>query len=531
MSDPESASSATSEKPQPAPVGESGIRWGGGRWIVGIFGGLFLIVLIGSKTVGDDTFIGTVFTACCLLGGFFLAFWWLFFSRAPWKIRLGAVVGAVAFASLFEIKGFSGNFVPTVAFRWRQPVRVERPAEAVTAAGYSAQLPLDYQPVETDWPEFRGANRDGIFRGAIYSESWLEPPLQWRIPIGEGWSSFCVVGPLAFTQWQEGEAEVTVCLDAATGVEIWRREDPVRFGEAMGGPGPRATPTFADGRLFVLGATGVLNCLNPNTGQVHWSVNILDDANAENIQWAMSGSPLIMGGRVIVSPGGPANSSLVAYDADSGERVWRSGDAVASYSSPQRSTIGGVEQILIFNGEGVHAHDPADGAPLWNFPFTTSPKICVAQPGVFGENAVLLSLGYGVGSVLLDVTMKDGVWTANERWKSRKLKSKFNDFVIRDGYAYGIDEGGLACVDLSTGERAWKGMRCGYGQLLLVEEVLVVLSEKGEVIYVKADPGEEFVLGRFKAIDGKTWNHPVIAGGRLFVRNAREAACFGLDLE
>jgi outer membrane protein assembly factor BamB len=503
------------------------IRWGGARWIVGIFVGLFVLVRVGSTVADDNTFVGTAFTACCLFGGMALGCWWLVFSRAPWKLRLAVAVAVAAFASMFRVQGFSGGFVPTIVFRWRQAVLPERPAATQVDLNLDTEQAL--VATESDWPEFRGPKRDGIVRGASYSAAWHEPELLWRIPIGEGWSSFSVVGPLAYTQWQEGESEVTICLEAATGTELWRHADKARFDEAMGGPGPRATPTYANGRLFVQGATGILNCLDPRTGTVVWSVNILDDAKAGNIQWAMSGAPLVTGGRVIVSPGGQDNASLIAYDAATGEQAWTAGKAIASYSSPQLSTVGGKEQVLIFNGSGIQAHDPETGDALWNHDFSTKPKICVAQPGIVKGTSVLLSLGYGVGSLMIDVEESEGSWTSTERWKSRRLKSKFNDFVIHGEHAYGIDEGILTCIELESGERAWKGIRCGYGQLLLVGETLLILSEKGEVIFAKADPAEATELGRFKAIAGKTWNHPVIANGMLFVRNASAAACFKLD--
>ena len=508
----------------------AGIRWKPAIWIIGVIAGLLVLFRVATTVADDTTFLGTATTLCLMLGLLSLLVWWLVFSRAPWKLRLGGVAGVAALASMFQIQGFSGGFLPTVVFRWKKPVEAERPA--ATASGASAgevSLATGYMPTGTDWTEFRGASRDGIVRGATFSAGWLDPELQWRIPVGEGWSSFCVVGPLAFTQWQDGESEVTVCLEAANGREIWRHADGVRFEETMGGPGPRATPTYSNGRLFALGATGILNCLDPNDGTLRWSVNILADNNAGNIQWAMSGSPLVDGGRVIVAPGGAANASLVAYDIETGEKSWHVGDAAASYSSPLLAAVCGERQLLIFDGDGVSAYNPGDGRPLWNHSFTTSMKINVAQPGVVGGSAMLLSLGYGVGSLMIDVERKDEAWTATERWKSKKLKSKFNDFVIRDGHAYGLDEGMLACMRLSDGSRAWKGMRCGYGQLLLVGDVLVVLSEKGEVVYVKADPADEAILGRFKAISGKTWNHPVIANGRLFVRNTSEAACFALE--
>ena len=515
-------------EPDPQPVEETApvpprIRWAWAKWIVGIYVVVVLLIRVVSTVKDNDTVVGVAITICSMLAAVALMFWWVLLSRARWKLRVGVLIGLLVFVSMFEVQGFSGGFFPTIVFRFQSAVKPERPATN------AADTPFDQPTIaEYDWAEFRGPKRDGVVRGASYSEAWHDPEQLWRIPVGEGWSSFAVVGALAFTQWQEGEHEVTVCLEATTAREVWRHTDDVRFDEAMGGPGPRATPTYADGRLFALGATGILNCFEATTGALTWSVNILDDAQAGNIQWAMSASPLVISDRVIVSPGGRNHENLIAYDVATGERAWAAGTAVASYSSPQLATLAGQEQILIFNARGLHAHAVEDGAQLWSYDFSTQYKICVAQPGVIDGKSILLSLGYGVGSLMLDVEEADGEWTISERWRSLKLRSKFNDFVIHGDHAYGFDEGVMTCIELATGNRAWKGIRAGYGQLILVGSTLVVLSEKGEVIFVRATPDKADELGRFKAISGKTWNHPVIARGHLFVRNAREAACFQL---
>jgi outer membrane protein assembly factor BamB len=293
----------------------------------------------------------------------------------------------------------------------------------------------------------------------------------------------------------------------------------------MGGPGPRATPTWHDGKLYSLGAEGHLIVLDAPTGKLLWQKNILDDNNAENLTWAMSASPLIVDDLVIVQPGGPQNKSIVAYHKLTGAKVWGSLSEKAAYASPVLATLNGQRQILTMTATRAVALDPATGKLLWEYPWKTDYDVNSSSPIVAGPNRVVLASGYGHGAALVEVAPGGAVKTI---WQNNKLKTKFSTAVLHQGYLYGLDDAILACVDAATGEQKWKGGRYGYGQFLLASGHLVITTEQGDLALVKATPAGHEELARFPALDGKTWNVPAIADGRLFVRNTREMAAFQL---
>ncbi len=366
---------------------------------------------------------------------------------------------------------------------------------------------------------------------------WTKPPrLLWKKTCGGGYAAFCVVGKLAFTLEQRGDNESVVAYDADTGDEVWVRSWRAHFRDAMGGPGPRATPTFHDGDLFALGATGRLVCLEAATGKVKWQTDILTPDN-QNIMWGMCGSPLVYDELVVVNPGAqtPAakGRAVVAYERKTGKVVWRSGDTQAGYSSPQLSTLAGRRQVLVFDGDGAGGYDPADGHRLWFFPISNpTQKITVAQPLVIGDDRVFLSIGYGVGSVMVRVRRDGEEWSCEKLWGPTKaMGSKFGNPVAHGEHLYGLDEGILACLDQKTGQLAWpsKEGRYGHGQMLVAGDLLVILAEDGDLALVQATPEGHRELGRFHALDGaKTWNNPAIANGRAYVRNHEEMACYDL---
>ena len=520
----------------PAETGEGakGIRWWPAILSIGVLGCAEAFIFWSLEGKEDRTLQGFSFLLFMVILSILLVSWWVLFSRTTWETRLRGIGVLILLGLLIRFDGFTGDIFPSFSFRWspspKEKAEKSRAdlsdAELKPSAGIGDLKMRDYLLQSTDWPGYLGAGRDGIVHGHTYNETWLNPGEVWRIPMGDGWSSFAVAGPLCWTQEQDGDEERVTCYEVATGARLWRHADRIRFDETFGGPGPRATPTFHGGRIYSLGATGLLNCLDAGTGKPAWSVNILSDNGAVNLDWAMSGSPLVHDGRVIVSPGGKNGRSLVAYDLENGERLWSAGSGVASYSSPQYAVIHGVPQILILNGEGLASHAPDDGHVLWNHPWTNMNKVLVAQPLPCLDSSILLSAGYRKGSVLLDIAFKDGQWSVSERWKSLRLKAKFNNLILHGSHVYGLDEGILVCLDLTTGKRIWKGGRYGYGQMVRVGDVLVVLAESGEVVHVRATPDGHQEIGRFDALEGKTWNHPAIANGRLLVRNNQQAACF-----
>jgi hypothetical protein len=309
-----------------------------------------------------------------------------------------------------------------------------------------------------------------------------------------------------------------------TGKPVWRHGDAARFFESNGGAGPRATPTLSDGRVYSFGATGILNALDADSGVVVWSRKVASDIGAAVPIWGFSSSPLVVDDLVIVA----AEGRLVAYDLASGDRRWLGPAGGSGYSSPQMLSIDGVAQILLLSGAGATSVAPATGRLLWEHRW---PGLPIVQPALIADGGILVSAGSGSGTRRISVAHTSGGWTAEERWTSKGLKPYFNDFVVHNGHAFGFDDSILSCIDLKDGKRKWKGGRYGNGQLVLLsdQDLLLVLSEEGELALVGGTPGEFRELARFPAITGKTWNHPALAGNILLVRNAQEMAAFRLS--
>lgn len=525
---------------------------------------------------GEDTTFRVFFAIYVLLPVMALALfvWWAFFCGLARKARgVGlAVVAALVgvFFLLVRIDGVDGVMTPKFSYRWSKSAEerardfrdkaAKPPAVAANGNGTAASAASDnptsksdevetpdvprLEIAEDDWPRFRGPRFDSIVRGVTLRSDWNEnpPDAVWRRPCGLGWSSFAVVGTRLFTQEQLGQDEAVVCYDAATGDELWRHTDTVRLDTSLGGDGPRATPTVYDSQVFALGGTGILNCLDALTGKKVWSTDILRDSGINgiedaNIDWGMSGSPLVDEERVYVNPGigksAPKKEAVAAYDRKTGKRVWANGANRAGYASPYPVTLDSVPQILLLDAVELASYDPETGRILWQFPFANNQGINVAQPFVVADRSVVVSVGYGTGSVRFDVAQKNGEWTTTERWRlANQFKLKFNDGVFRNGFVYGLDEGILACLDVETGQRRWRQGRYRYGEIVLVagdapaDDRLVVISETGDLVLVQPSPEKGVELGRFKAIRGTCWNHPVIHRGRIYVRSEEEMACF-----
>jgi outer membrane protein assembly factor BamB len=483
------------------------------------------------------------------------------------RVALAAVLVVIAAVAVFRVAGVrfavdgSGmmprfwsrtpNYDALEADRARQRDQLPStpPAAAESVASPSTSPPPDAAPSATTveaparpeprtiarspkgfWPDFRGPNRDGRYDAGPIRTDWPEGglPMLWKQPIGTGYASFVVADGRAFTIEQRRRQEVVAAYDIETGRELWTHGWEASFEEAMGGDGPRATPTYHDGRIFALGAEGELRCLDARTGALIWRRNILTDNGASNLQWGMSASPLIVDDKVIVLAGGASGRSVVAYRRATGEPAWTALDDQQAYTSPMLVTIDDVRQILVVSASRVIGLGVDQGRLLWEYPWTNYNGISVAQPLLLGNNRVFISAGYGKGAAVFELTRAGDRFTTRTIWENTRMKNKFTSSVLRDGFIYGLDEAILACVDAATGELKWKGGRYGYGQVMLAGDWLVVLTESGEVALVKAGPERHEEVAKFAAIDGKTWNHPVIADGRLLVRNLKEMAAFDI---
>ena len=494
---------------------------------------------------------------------FALTIWWVFFSGWSMLVRLGTTVTVIAViaSALFVFRlEWDGDMVPRRAVLRSKPtgeeisrqylkqqasVAATKTQEAPNATRVN-EIPVLLAESDGDWPGFRGPHRDGIVRGSSIRRNWEKSPPRevWRHPIGRAWSSFAVVDHFAFTQEQRDENECVVAYDIETGKELWSHSDKTLLSivDSNGGPGPHATPQFDSGKLYSLGGTGVLNCLEASTGQTLWTRNILDDAGdgkvpATNVQWGLSGSPLVVDNLVVVIPGGTAiegkpayDKGVAAYDKNTGDPVWAVGKHLAGYSSPRVEIIGDTRQLLIATGNGLSGHSLQTGEELWFFRHENAPNVNSSMPWRLDDQSVLFGTGYGIGTVRLDIKVEGSEWSVSKRWYSNRFRPKFNDFVVRDGCIYGLDDGTLTCVDVDNGAIKWKSGRYGYGQFLLVDDVLLMISEDGDLLLIPATPTKPEVQARMKVLEsGFCWNHPTLVRGKLLLRNAVEAVCFDVS--
>ena len=457
-------------------------------------------------------------------------------DRPRWVALVAAVVLASGFWTTLRTDGMTGDSRQDLTWRWTETAEARLLATTVDEplAPPPPQAPSDANDAndanDADWPGFRGRNRDGVVRGIRIATDWdASPPEElWRRPVGPGVGSFSVQGQQVFTQEQRGDEEVVSSYLLATGEPVWRHADPVRFWDSHAGAGPRGTPTVAGDRVYTLGGTGLLTALDARTGRRLWGRDVATEHDVFSSGWGFAGSPLVVDQVVIVA----AIGTLAAYDAETGAPRWSAPDGGDSYSSPHLVTLDGVPQVLLLTSDGVTSVAPADGRVLWTHDWATASRI--VQPAMTAGGDILVGAGGFAGMQRVSATRaagRLGGWTTEVRWTTRGLKPYFNDFVAHEGHAYGFDGSILASVDLETGERAWKGGRYGHGQLLLLadQDLLLVLGERGDLALVDATPTGFTERARVPAIEGKTWNHPVLVDDILLVRNTEEMAAFRLS--
>jgi outer membrane protein assembly factor BamB len=480
-------------------------------FVLGVLG--LAMWLVRRSGLGRAVSWGAATTLCLMVAAFYLQF-------LPVKVVNDGDTGIVG-----------------LRWRWSEPDRqLDVPIKPAAAS-------IEWQETPNDYRRFLGNGYWAEVKDVRLDSDWeAHPPRElWKQEIGAGWSGFAVVGDYAITQEQRGEQELVVCYEVPTGNVAWTYADSIRWDPnasgSLGGVGPRATPTVYEGKVFTQGATGIVNCFDARTGKLLWAHDTLNETKTPNIMWGKAGSPLVVDDRVVVSVGGAEENSLIAYNIADGKVAWSAGSRRSSYASPVLATLGGVRQILCVNEDYLTAHDAGDGRVLWEFPWRggSDTNASCSQPVPIDDHRVFLSKGYGVGAALVDVKKDDaGKWTAEPVWENTAvMRTKLSNVVIRDGYVYGLSDGLLQCIELDIGKNRWKKRRMpafGHGQIMLVGDVILALSESGELILAKATPEAYVELAKFPVLEGVTWNNPALSGNRLLVRNAEQAACLELPL-
>ncbi len=453
-------------------------------------------------------------------------------------LYVAAILAVLYFQFGIDVVEWRGGYVPAITFHKTLPdyARLEssraRQQKSDASVIRARNFPKPY------WTGFRGPNRDGIYAQQAIATNWPKDglPKLWRQPIGGGYASFSIAEGRAYTIEQRREDEVVTAYDVQNGRELWTHKWQAKFEEGIAGEGPRATPTYDDDKVYAIGGRGEFRCLEADTGKLVWKHDIIIENGGEVLTYGISASALIVDDKVVVNAGGSRDKSVIAYDKKKGAVIWHAQEDKQSYTSPILVTLAGRPQIVNVAFSRVMGLAPENGKLLWQYPWRVlSEQTPTAQPIIIGTNRLVMSGGYGTGCMALELATTANGIEPRMLWRTKNLKNKFTSSIFWNGYIYGLDEDILTCLDAPTGERKWKDGRYGYGQILLTvnpqtkDAHLIVLTSSGELALVKANPNAFEELARFQAIEGKTWNYPAIADGKIFVRNAVEMACYDIS--
>ncbi len=477
-----------------------------------------------------------VFTMPIAFAGFGIGLIAVSRSQSPRRVLVGIACCAVAAGAtaLFRNEGAWGNFSFDLHSRFSESAEDTflQDLEKRRSATDAAERPSVELPEVAQWPGFRGKDRSGaVVAGDI--GQWETPPTElWRKTVGPAWSSVSVAGNYIFTQEQRGEFEATVCYLLSDGTEVWENASEARFFEALGGLGPRATPTFDAGYVYSMGASGLLTKIDALDGSSQWQVDLTEVAKRSAPMWGFSSSPLTTKDAVIVHAGGKDDLGIIAFDIESGDVLWKAPAGEMSYASLQKMSLLGNDYLAILTEVGLELFDESGRAVyVYRWPHTGYRSL---QPQVIDEDKVLIPTGQGTGTRLVQFKRDEaGALSAEEIWTSIRLKPDFNDILVYQGNVYGFDGTVFASLSLEDGKLNWKGGRYGKGQALLLEDSgkIIVVTETGELALLDAQGESHQELAKFQALDGRTWNHPVAVNGRLIVRNAAEMVCYEITAQ
>ena len=370
-----------------------------------------------------------------------------------------------------------------------------------------------------NWPQWRGPNRDGISKETGLLKQWPAegPPLVWKATgAGRGYSSFSISNGRMYTMGLRGDREFVVAFDVATGKEVWATPHGSAAYRNDRGDGPRGTPTIDGDRIYALGGNGDLSAIEAKSGKVIWSKNVLKDFGGSNIRWGISESPLVMGNKLLVNAGGPG-ASIVALNKSNGAVIWKSQSDEAGYSSAIPFEVNGATQVVFFTAERAVGLDPNDGKLLWDYARPSNNVANVATP-IVRANRVFISSDYGTGGGVVEIKPDN---KAQEIWFTKEMRNHHSSSVLIGDYLYGFSSAILTAMKFDTGEIAWKDRSVGKGSLVFADGHLYLFSENGVVGLAEATPTGYKEKGRFKIQQDSlpTWTHPVVAGGRLYLRD------------
>ena len=386
---------------------------------------------------------------------------------------------------------------------------------AIIILGLSAEIAAQ---AGGNWPQWRGPNRDGISTETGLLKQWPAdgPPLVWKIAgAGTGYSSLAIANGRIYTMGLRGDREYVIAFDVATGKQAWATAHGGAYRDSRG-DGPRGTPTVDGDTLYALGGNGDLSAMDARTGRIIWTMNVLEKFGGSNLQWGISESPLVIGDKLLVNAGGP-NASVIALNKKDGSLIWKSQSDKAGYSSAMPVKINNTTQVVFFTDRRAVGLDPNSGKLLWEYQRASNDVANVATPVVRG-NRIFLSSDYGTGAGLVEVKA-DG--TAAEVYFTKEMRNHHSSSILIGDYLYGFSSAMLTAMRFDNGEVAWRDRSVGKGSLVFADGNLYAFSENGVVGLVEASPAGYKEKGRFRIQQGSlpTWTHPVIAGGRLYLRD------------
>lgn len=403
-------------------------------------------------------------------------------------------------------------------FRGLMPLRV-----MVLVAAMVAATPC----LASDWPQYRGPNRNGVAEESGLARSWLAtgPPVVWKRPLGEGFSGISVVGDRLYTAAAEGEQEMALCLDAKSGKEIWRFVVGPKFIEEFGN-GPRATPTVDGDLVLIAGSTGKVFALRAADGSKVWELDLVASLKAQLPGRGFSGSVLVDGDVLVLDAGAAEGKALVGLDRATGSVRWATGEGTASHASPMMLTVDGVRQyVFLRRVEPELMGVSTAGKILWTQRF---PATAIASPLLVPPDRFYVSTTHDETGTMFRVRKEGEGFVAEPVWSHNRFKNHWNPPVVLGGTMYGFDNATLRAIDAATGEVRWAARGYGKGSLIAADGLLIVLADQGGIGLVEATPEAYHELGRAQALEGRTWTAPALADGRLYLRDHDEIACFDL---